>query len=49
MREQLVAGLMADWTVDERRELARLMKRFGGGMIAWVLRHKSADADDDSE
>lgn len=48
-REQLVGELMADWTAAERRELARLMKRFAGDMNAWVLRHKSADADDDSE
>ena len=48
-REQLVGELMADWTAAERRDLARLMKRFASDMNAWVLRHKSADAADDAE
>jgi DNA-binding MarR family transcriptional regulator len=48
-REVLVSELMADWTAAERRDLARLMKRFAGDMNAWVLRHKNADAGDEAE
>ena len=46
MREQLVGELMADWTNAERRDLARLMKRFANDMNAWVLRRRGEDADE---
>jgi DNA-binding MarR family transcriptional regulator len=46
MREQLVGELMADWTNAERRDLARLMKRFANDMNEWVLRRRGEDADE---
>jgi DNA-binding MarR family transcriptional regulator len=46
MREQLVGELMADWTNAERRDLARLMKRFANDMNEWVPRRRGEDADE---
>lgn len=48
-REKQVGEVMADWTAAERRDLARMMKRLAADMNAWVLRHKSPDAHEDSE
>lgn len=44
-REQIVGELMADWTNAERRDLARLMKRFAGGMNEWLANRKHDDAE----
>jgi DNA-binding MarR family transcriptional regulator len=44
-REQLVGELMADWTNAERRDLARLMKRFAADMNEWLVSRKHDDAE----
>jgi hypothetical protein len=46
MREQLAGELRASWTSAERRDLARLMKRFANDMNEWVLRRRVEDADE---
>jgi len=42
-RVRLMSELLADWSVEDRHDLVRLMKRFAGGMNEWVARHKSED------
>lgn len=45
MREQIVGELMADWSAAERRDLARLMKRFANDASEWLARRKIDDAE----
>jgi len=42
-RVRLMSELLADWSVQDRHDLVRLMKRFAGGMNEWVARHKTED------
>ena len=44
MRERIVGELMADWSAAERRDLARLMKRFANDASEWLARRKDEDA-----
>lgn len=45
MREELVGELMTDWTNAERRDLARLLKRFAAGMNEWLVQRKNDDVE----
>jgi hypothetical protein len=45
MCEQLVGELMADWINAERRDLARLLKRFAGDMNEWLVSRKHDGAE----
>jgi len=42
-RVRLMSEMLADWSVADRHELVRLMKRFAGDMNDWVARRKSED------
>ena len=44
MRERIVGELMADWSAAERRDLARLMKRFANDASEWLARRQDEDA-----